>query len=198
MRLTTPPSASPVLPRVLATRRLTLRPPAAADVRTLHEALSDPANRRFGAGGLAAPERLAHWQALWDRDGIGPWAVVLQDDPQAGAIGFGGLSRERVDGVPSLLLEFHFRSDYWGCGYAAEMAIAALGEAFNVLRTGEVQALLPPGNTAARKTLERLGLRLKGSVADHPGEAASLLYEINACQFADRPPCQPEPTPFGA
>ncbi|SEK96293.1 Acetyltransferase (GNAT) domain-containing protein [Roseateles sp. YR242] len=158
----------------------------------------DPANLRFGVESTGAAARLAHWRALWQADGVGPWAVELRDHPEAGAIGFGGLSRAVVTGVHALLLEFHFRSDFWGCGYAAEMSLAALRMAFLELKSGEVQSLLPPGNTAARKTVERLGLRLKGSVADHPGEAASLLYEINVTQFHTRPPQQPEPTPFGA
>jgi RimJ/RimL family protein N-acetyltransferase len=188
----------PAVERLTATRRLSLRPPAAADARTFRDLLTDPANRRFDAGGPAASERLEHWRALWARDGLGPWAVALRDQPSMGAIGFGGLSRGRICGVPALLLEFHFLSDHWGRGYAAEMATAALALAFDSLHATSVHALLAPGNTAARKTLERVGLRLTGSVADCPGEAASLLYEINAGQYAALPEEPPEATPFGA
>lgn len=193
-----PIAPPPAFERIRTTRRLTLRPPLAADLQALHQALTDPANCRFGAQGLPAPARLAHWQALWARDGLGPWAVLLGDGSEREPIGFGGLSHELIDGTPALLLEFHIRSDYWGCGYAAEMSLAALHLAFDECHARQVQALLPPGNTAARKTLERLGLRLTGSVADHPGEAASLLYEINAAQFAADAHDQPEPTAFGA
>ena len=180
------------------TPRLTLRPPAAADARTFRDLLCDPANRRFESGGPAMSERLEQWRGLWARDGLGPWAVSLREQPSLGAIGFGGLSRGRICGAPALLLEFHFLSDHWGQGYAAEMSLAALALAFDSLHATSVQALLAPGNTAARKTLERVGLRLTGSVAEHPGEAASLLYEINAAQYAAHPPAQPEATPFGA
>nr|WP_297525797.1 GNAT family N-acetyltransferase [uncultured Roseateles sp.] len=188
----------PAVERLTATRRLSLRPPAAADARSFRDLLTDPANRRFDAGGPAASERLEHWRALWTRDGLGPWAVALREQPSLGAIGFGGLSRGRICGVPALLLEFHFLSDHWGRGYAAEMATAALALAFDSLHATSVHALLAPGNTAARKTLERVGLRLTGSVADCPGEAASLLYEINAGQYAALPQEPPEATPFGA
>lgn len=189
----------PLLPgSVLRTERLLLRRPAEGDLRALQLALADPANRRFGGEGCPAPTRLAHWMALWTRHGLAPWAVELTDRPADGVIGFGGLSHERVAGVPALLLEFHFRSDFWGCGYAAEMSQAALQLAFEALKAEAVQSLLPPGNAAARRTLERLGLRLTGSVADHPGEAASLLYEINAAQYLARPDQPTEPTPFGA
>lgn len=184
-------------PPVQRTARLVLRRPSGEDLRALQQALEDPANRRFGGPSGAAAQRLAHWLALWKRDGIGPWTVQL-DSAVGSAIGFGGLSRELVAGVPSLLLEFHFRSDFWGRGYAAEMSQAALQLAFGPLKAAAVQSLLPRGNTAARKTVERLGLRLKGAVADHPGQAASLLYEINVAQFRARPAQSPEPTPFGA
>lgn len=193
-----PHTSVPGLASDVLTARLRLRAPAPGDLRALHEALMDPANLRFGTECTGAAARLADWQARWTTDGFGPWAVELQGHPELGAIGFGGLSRELVTGVRTLLLEFHFRSDFWGCGYAAEMSLAALRLAFQDLKSGEVQSLLPPGNVAARKTVERLGLRLKGSVADHPGEAASLLYEINVTQFKACPPRQPEPTPFGA
>ncbi len=188
----------PAVERLTATRRLSLRPPAAADARSFRDLLTDPANRRFDTGGPAASERLELWRALWSRDGLGPWAVALKEQPSLGAIGFGGLSRGRICGAPALLLEFHFLSDHWGQGYAAEMSAAALALAFNSLHATSVHALLAPGNTAARKTLERVGLRLTGSVADHPGEAASLLYEINAGQYAALPQEPPEATPFGA
>lgn len=193
-----PLSTPTLVERLTGTSRLLLRPPEAADARAFRELLSDPANRRFEPGGRAASERLEHWRMLWTRDGLGPWAVRLREQPALGAIGFGGLSRERIGGVMAWQLEFHFLSDFWGRGYAAEMSLAALGLAFDDLRASAVQALLAPGNTAARKTLERVGLRLTGSVADHPGEAASLLYEINAAQYAANPPRQPEATPFGA
>lgn len=192
-----PAYSLPAVERLTETRRLTLRPPAAADARTFRDLLTDPANRRFDTGGPAASERLELWRAQWARDGLGPWAVALREQPSLGAIGFGGLSRGQICGAPALLLEFHFLSDHWGQGYAAEMSLAALALAFDSLHAGAVQALLGASNTAARKTLERVGLRLTGSVAE-PGEAASLLYEINAAQYAALPRRPPEATPFGA
>ena len=71
----------PAVERLTATRRLSLRPPAAADARSFRDLLTDPANRRFDAGGPAASERLEHWRALWTRDGLGPWAVAFGKPP---------------------------------------------------------------------------------------------------------------------
>lgn len=192
----------PLLPveagHVTLTERLQLRPPRPDDLPALHEALTDPANQRFGALGAAAPERLAGWLAHWVAQGFGPWAVELRDDPAPGVLGFGGLLREPRGGMPALWLEFHFRSQFWGQGYAAEMSQAALDLGFGPLQAGAVQALVLPGNAPARRTLERLGLRLKGSLADQPGQAPSLLHGLSAIEFAARPRQAPEPTAFGA
>ncbi|KAI1697369.1 hypothetical protein Ddc_19748 [Ditylenchus destructor] len=98
----------------------------------------------------------------------------------------------------ALQLEFHFLSRLLGSRLCGGDVAGGAGAGLRRLHVTAVQALLAPGNTAARKTLERVGLRLTGSVADHPGEAASLLYEINAAQYAAHPHKQPEATPFGA
>ena len=184
---------------LMETERLLLRAPQPDDLPALQQLLAEPAQQRFErVDPQQASERLALWRADWVSQGQGPWAVLLRDAPELGALGFGGLRHQRLAGTPALLLSFSFRSQFWGQGYAAEMALAALGLAFGSLGAGAVQALLPPGNAAARKTLERLGLHLKGSLAEVPGQAPSLLYEITAQQHALRPLQRPEPTPFGA
>ena len=46
--------------------------------------------------------------------------------------------------------------------------------------------------------LERAGLRLKGSLANVPGQPADLLYEIASAHYAEMPRLPPQATPFGA
>lgn len=184
---------------LMETERLVLRAPQPDDLTALQLLLAEPAQQRFErVDPRQANERLALWRADWASQGLGPWAVLLRDAPELGVLGFGGLRHQRLAGTPVLLLSFSFRSQFWGQGYAAEMALAALGLAFGRLGAGAVQALLPPGNAAARKTLERLGLHLKGSLAEVPGQAPSLIYEISAEQHARCPVRHAEPTPFGA
>ena len=78
------------------------------------------------------------------------------------------------------------------------MALQGLEMAFQTLHQAKVLALVMPANRPSRKTLERIGMLLKGSLADVPGQPPVLVYEITAGRFATLPKTQPAPTPFGA
>jgi len=195
----------------LETARLVLRAPTAMDLAALHEINADPVAQRFNPGGSqpsreAALELLQSWQLHWQKHGYGYWAIALRDPLQsadagaAGAhvLGFGGVMAKPVDGQQGLNLCFRFRPHAWGQGYASEMSQAALELAFARLHTPAVLAVVPPANTPSRRTLERIGMRLKGSLADVPGQPPSLIYEITAAQYARCPRRVAEPTAFGA
>lgn len=184
------------------TERLVLRPPQDSDLEAMFEIQADPTVNRFNAAAMlstreAAQELLQCWQRHWQTEGFGYWAIALRTQPEQ-VLGFGGLMSKRIDGQQGLSLYFRFRPQAWGQGYASEMALAALALAFEHLRAPAVLALVQPANMPSRKTLERIGLHLKASLADVPGQAPNLLYEITAAAFAAAPKLRPEPTPFGA
>lgn len=185
------------------TPRLWLRAPRESDLDTVYALHADPVCSRFTPGGpmrsrSAAAELLQGWLAHWQAHGFGCWAIALRERPEL-VLGFGGLMRHNSLGdALGLGLYFRFSPESWGQGYASEMAQSALELAFDGLQAEAVQAVVQPANTPSRKTLERLGLLLKGSQADVPGQAPSLLYEITAALWASRPRTPPEPTPFGA
>ncbi len=184
------------------TERLLLRPPQDSDLDALFEIQADPTVNRFNPGATlssreAAQQLLQSWQQHWQTEGFGYWAIALRSQPQH-LLGFGGLMSKRIDGRQGLSLYFRFRPQAWGQGFASEMALAALALAFGPLRAPAVLALVQPANMPSRKTLERIGLHLKASLADVPGQAPNLLYEITAAAYAAAPKLRPEPTPFGA
>ncbi|QPF76749.1 GNAT family N-acetyltransferase [Roseateles sp. DAIF2] len=186
----------------LETARLLLRMPRETDLDAIYELHADPVTNRFSPGGLlgsraAAETLLQGWLAHWQVQGFGYWAIALREQPDE-LIGLGGIMSRPVAGQPGLYLYFRFRPQHWGQGYASEMAQAALALAFEQLQAGAVQAVVQPANTPSRKTLDRLGLLLKGSLADVPGQAPSLQYEITAARWAALPRTPTEPTPFGA
>lgn len=186
----------------LETARLRLRAPGEADLDAVYALHADPVTNRFSPGGLlqsraAAHELLQGWLAHWQAQGFGYWAIALRERPEE-LIGLGGIMSRPVAGQPGLYLYFRFQPQHWGQGYASEMAQAALALAFGPLEAGAVQAVVQPANTPSRKTLERTGLLLKGSLADVPGQAPSLHYEITAARWAALPRTPAEPTPFGA
>lgn len=186
----------------LQTARLWLRALREQDLDAVYELHADPVTNRFSPGGPmqsreAAAELLQGWLAHWQAQGFGYWAIALRERPEE-LIGLGGIMSRPVAGQPGLYLYFRFRPQHWGQGYASEMAQAALALAFEHLQAGAVQAVVQPANTPSRKTLDRLGLLLKGSLADVPGQPPSLQYEISAARWATLPRTPADPTPFGA
>ena len=173
------------------TERLWLRAPQAGNLLALHAFHADPATHRYNPAGclhaLADMEaELERWLLHWQHHGFGYWLVCRRELPQE-VLGVGGIMRKRIDGQQAMNLHFRFRPQVWGQGYAAETSCAALALAFEELHEAEVLSVVRPANQPARRTLERAGLRLIGAWGDVPGQAASLIYEMNeGCYLAHR------------
>ena len=76
---------------------------------------------------------------------------------------------------------------FWGRGYATEMARALLDHAFDVLGLPEVVAFTVPANAPSRRVMERLGMvQDEAAGFDHPNIAAGhplrrhVLYRATA------------------
>ena len=196
-------SEGPAFPSApLETARLLLRAPQASDLETVFELHADPIANRLSPSGLlltreASQALLQSWLEHWQARGFGYWAISARERPEA-VIGFGGVMARTIGGVSGLHLYFRFRPQSWGQGLASEMAMRALDLAFDGLGEPSVLAVVLPANTPSRKTLERIGMLLKGAQADVPGQVPSLVYEMTAARFADLPKTIPGPTPFGA
>jgi [ribosomal protein S5]-alanine N-acetyltransferase len=190
------------VPAALVTRRLVLRPPKDSDLDTLMALYADPAVSRFCAAatpnGRAATEaQLQAWLAHWQVHGFGHWAIAEREHPER-LIGFGGLMHRRVADHAGLFLYYRITPQAWGRGLASEMAQYAFEQAFEQRRETSVVAAVLPSNAPTRKTLEGLGLRLKGALADGPGSAAALLYELTDDRWATLPHSEPEAVAFAA
>ena len=186
----------------MVTRRLVLRPPRHSDLDVLMALHADPAVNRFCAAvtpqGRAATEAQLHtWLAHWQARGFGHWAIAERDQPDS-LIGFGGLMHRSVAGHAGLYLYYRIQPQAWGRGLASEMSQYALEQAFEQRREGAVVAAVLPSNAPTRKTLECLGLRPKGTLADGPGSAAALLYELTSERWTTLPRGEPEAIAFAA
>lgn len=197
-------SCEPVapVPAAMVTRRLVLRPPREGDLDTLMALYADPAVTRFCAAatphGRAATEaQLQAWITHWQARGFGHWAIAEREQPEQ-LIGFGGLMHRSVAGHGGLYLYYRITPQAWGRGLASEMALYGIAQAFEQRHEGSVVAAVLPNNVPTRKTLEGLGLRLKGTLADGPGSAAALLYELTANRWATLPRVEPEAVAFAA
>lgn len=190
------------VPAAMVTRRLVLRPPRESDLDTLLALHADPAVNRFCAAatpnGRAGTEaQLQSWLGHWQSRGFGHWAIAEREQPD-NLIGFGGLMHRSVAGHAGLYLYYRITPQAWGRGLASEMALYALDQAFEQRHDGAVVAAVLPNNAPTRKTLEGIGLRLKGTLADGPGSAAALLYELRADRWASLPRGEPEAVAFAA
>jgi [ribosomal protein S5]-alanine N-acetyltransferase len=190
------------VPAAMVTRRLVLRPPRDSDLDILSALHADPAVNRFCAaatphGRDAIQAQLQSWINHWQTRGFGHWAIAERDQPDT-LIGFGGLMHRSVAGHAGLYLYYRITSQAWGRGLASEMAQYAFGQAFEQRHENAVVAAVLPSNAPTRKTLEGLGLRLKGTLADGPGSAAALLYELDAERWATLPRSEPEAVAFAA
>lgn len=190
------------VPAAMVTRRLVLRPPRDSDLDMLSALHADPAVNRFCAaatpqGRDAVQAQLQGWIHHWQTRGFGHWAIAERDAPDT-LIGFGGLMHRSVAGHAGLYLYYRITPQAWGRGLASEMAQYAMSQAFEQHHESAVVAAVLPSNAPTRKTLEGLGLRLKGTLADGPGSAAALLYELSAERWATLPRGEPAAVAFAA
>jgi RimJ/RimL family protein N-acetyltransferase len=192
----------PAVPAAMVTRRLVLRPPRDSDLDPLIALHADPAVNRFCAaavpyGRAAIEAQLQAWIAHWQARGFGHWAIAEREQPDT-LIGFGGLMHRSVGGHAGLYLYYRITPQAWGRGLASEMAQYAMTQAFEQRHEGVVAAAVLAHNAPTRKTLEGLGMRLMGALADGPGSAPALLYELTASRWADLPRSAPEAVAFAA
>lgn len=190
------------VPAAMVTRRLVLRPPQDSDLDLLIDLYADPAVTRFCAaatpqGREATQAQLQTWLAHWRSHGFGHWAIGEREQPDR-IIGFGGVMHRSVAGHAGLFLYYRITPQAWGRGLASEMALHAFTQAFEQRGERAVVAAVLPSNAPTRKTLESLGLRPKATLADGPGSAAALLYELSADRWATLPRGEPEAVAFAA
>jgi RimJ/RimL family protein N-acetyltransferase len=146
---------------VLRTPRLVLREWRDADADPFAAMSADPAVMEFllGFDDRAAMDRwVAAMREHWRLHGFGGWVVELPGI--AGFIGVVGLGHLRfaLPFVPAVEVLWRLVPAYWGRGYAAEAARAAIDDGFFRLGLAEIVALTVVENRRSRAVMERLGM----------------------------------------
>ncbi len=85
--------------------------------------------------------------------GFGRWAIVSKESDEF--IGFCGLTLHHD--LPELV--FLLKKEYWGRGLASEASAASLWYGFELLQVDFIVALTRPENFAARRVLEKIGMK---------------------------------------
>ena len=175
---------------MIETERLRLRP-WRPDERDVFAALVNTPAMTAHIGGMAdtAQVEMIFRRRLDDqaRLGFSYWAAERRADGQL--VGTCGLRRaDDYAGTPVAgMIEAGWRigEPYWGMGYAAEAARAALGWGWANLDTDEVGAWTTEPNVASWRVMERIGMSRRPDLAfRHPRHAADdpagamLVYKI--------------------
>jgi RimJ/RimL family protein N-acetyltransferase len=160
------------------TGRLLLRRLQESDLDAVFTLHGDPETNRFSPSAClrsldAARELLALWLEDWARLGMGYWAVERLDAPGT-VIGFGGVRHKQLEGQTVLNLAYRFSPQWWGSGFATEVARVALTLAREHVPDVPVVALIHPENVPSLRVAERLGLRRDHII--HYDGAANAVY----------------------
>lgn len=106
-------------------------------------------------------EFLVFAEASYGDGHLDPYAMVLRDSGLLiGTVGCRWISR------PSACLELGYAlgEPHWGAGYATEAAAAVVDFAFREAGAERVQARVRPDNARSRRVVEKLGMRLEGTL----------------------------------
>jgi len=112
--------------------------------------------------------------AMYRQHGFGLWCVQRRSDGEA--VGMCGLLKRDI--LPDVDLGYAFLPAYWGQGFAFEAAAATLRHAALCFGLTRVVAVVSPGNSASIRVLEKLGMRLEGTLRMRATEPEVRLYGI--------------------
>ena len=181
-----PPIANPL--GAVSTERLRLRQFEPDDLDGLaavfanREVWQFPYGRAFTRAETEA--FLATQRQQWFDRGFGLWIVELSDSGEI--IGYTGLSVPTFlpEILPAVEVGWRFAPQFWGQGYAAEGARAALREGFTTLGLTEITSVPQAGNPASSAVCDRIGMRFDREVVipanDRRGELTGLLYRMTS------------------
>lgn len=150
-----------VLPPVLSTERLTLRPLKLDDLDAAYAHYSHPEVGKWLFDGLE-PERSKveeELQKSWEmfhRIGLGIWGIALEGRKLVGTCGF--LPLDDSDEIEIL---FSLDPELWGQGYAHEASLAVVDHAFLNVGLERIVGRCDVPNEASKRLLERLGMEFE-------------------------------------
>jgi carbohydrate kinase (thermoresistant glucokinase family) len=120
----------------------------------------------------------AHWEA----HGFGYWMASHAETRDF--VGRGGLRRVVIAGIPEVEIGYALMPEYWGQGYATELARECARIAFEVLGRDDVVAFTLPTNQRSRAVMERLGMTFEREMIWM--NLPHVLYRLTAAAWRSR------------
>jgi RimJ/RimL family protein N-acetyltransferase len=130
-------------------------------------------------GGVVTKEEAAkriQWNLdCWARDGFGGWLWFHKESGRF--IGRAGLRRVDIEGKSVIEVGYVLLSEFWGQGFASEMAAASIEVAFEHLGIKELVSYTAISNNASQRVMEKAGFKF-GRNFTHGGEPY-VLYQLS-------------------
>jgi ribosomal-protein-alanine N-acetyltransferase len=134
-------------------------------------------------GQTLSDEEVARWLTFslehWDRHGFGFCAFFTRDDQKF--VGRAGLKQNTIDGKSVVELGYALLPEYWGQGFATEMATAIASRAFEQLGIPELVCYTLSTNRASRRVMEKTGFKFERET-EHVG-LPHVFYRLTASEF---------------
>ena len=128
-------------------------------------------------GGVRTPEvtkaYLATNMAHWDQHGFGLW---VQRTKAGAFVGRAGLRHILVDDVDEIEIVYALKREFWGQGYASEIAAAVTDVGLTRLKLPSLIGIVNVANSASRRALEKSNYLLERST-NRNGEDV-VIYRI--------------------
>lgn len=170
-----------LLPPILRTERLTLRPITAGDGPALFAIFSDPEVVRYWSRGVwtdmvQAEEMIAAAARDYaDGSGLRYGIVISATGELVGVASLFAFNRDnrRCD------IGYVLASKHWGQGYVSEALVPVLEYAFGPLGMNRIEADIDPRNAASGRVLEKLAFRREGYMPERwfvNGEMADTAF----------------------
>lgn len=143
---------------IIKTKRLSLRKFTKSDLEALADILADSDVMRYSMKGVMdkyqSMEMLRQWIENYENNILAPWALIMEGD----LIGYAGLDVRIIEGEEKVQITFRLAKEFWGRGYATEIAAAIKNYAFSELGLNEIIAIVDPDNIGSIKTIEKIGM----------------------------------------
>ena len=150
------------MPLNLETERLLLRPWEDSDFEVYHAMNRDPVVREFYLGLQSLEKSRDFMRRATEQDSrYGYFFQPVFEKKSGDFVGHLGLAKIEFEApfTGGTEIGWMLKRQFWGRGYAVEMAQALLGHAFGELQLPEVLAFTVATNTRSRRVMEKLGMQ---------------------------------------